>query len=418
MINIIKKVILVLLEVSTLFTLFSNEKDIPLFNKKSDISNFTMYYTTDFDSDVTYINNIISVGSEVYLTGESENLISPTSKMDSFITRINSDGKEDKNWKLTIDTNLGRDTINGICIDSKGNIYISGYYKSKDMQYGVWIKKLQRSNKEPVILWEKEIGLNNESPFLITNALQVDDDDNLFLITTDKNNWVIKKFDTNGNEDTQNWNKRVGDTQGLHWPKDIAIDNSGNVYIVGVIQNIESDELDFDWLIKVYNNDGIENTSWNKQIDGNNKWDKPFSIEINNSEIYISGYGSNLLSTSSDYDWWIKKFTLTGREVWNRVIGRNNNKETIVSTKFYKDSFLIAGTDSEDHIWGIKSLDTNGEVKKDILSNNDNIDGFYTITDFAVTDDGFVYISGVFYYKDSGKFKSKGYIRKYYNRKS
>lgn len=419
MINQIRKVFLLLTTCITLFTLYSNESKIVktvikenLFNHQT--SEFEEYYITNFDGDLTYITNIISVNEEVYLVGQSQNLVTTDSKMDSFLTKVNADGQEDVESRLRIDNNLKNDTINGICVDSNDNIYISGYFQDENLNYDLWIKKIRYIGNEINIIWDIKIDLNNTSTFPIENSLQVDNNDNLFVIATDNNKWVIKKFDSYGNEDLQHWNKRVGKNQGLNWPKDIAIDTNGNVYVIGVIQNISTDELDFDWLIKVYSNDGIENIkNWNKQIDANKKWDKPFSIEIENTEIYISGYGSNLISETSDYDWWIKKFTLDGIEVWSNIIGKNNSQETIVSSKIYNGSLFIAGAEDEDHMWGIKSISLNGDINKDVIVNNDSKHGLYTITDLEISNVGSIYLSGIFYYKVGEKFKSKGFIRKY-----
>lgn len=375
MINKIRKVILISTTCSALFTLSSNESKViktvikdNLFNPPNINVDYQQYYITNFDSDYTFISNIISVDDELYLVGQGQNLVSNNSKMDSFLTKINSDGLEDVKSRLIFDNNFENDTVNGICVDSNNNIYISGYFQDDDLNYDLWIKKISYKNNELNLMWDKKIDLNNDTTFPIENSLLVDTEDNLFVIATDENKWIIKKFDSNGNEDYQNWNIKISNQQGINWPKDITIDNNGNIYVIGVIQNINSEELNFDWLIKVYSNDGVENIhNWNKHIDANNRWDKPFSIEIENSDIYISGYGSNLISDSSDYDWWIKKYTLDGEEIWNNVIGKDNSKETIVTSQIYNGSLFVAGAEDEDYIWGIKSISLNGDIINDII---------------------------------------------------
>jgi hypothetical protein len=93
------------------------------------------------------------------------------------------------------------------------------------------------------------------------------------------------------------------------------VDSSDNVYVVGFGYNIVGGEVagsGQDWWIKKYGSKGIEDTGWEKKLDGNRGDDKHRGIttdtEYDLRYVYIVGYGSNLASDSSGYDWWIQKF--------------------------------------------------------------------------------------------------------------
>jgi hypothetical protein len=90
----------------------------------------------------------------------------------------------------------------------------------------------------------------------------------------------------------------------------VAVDTNGNVYVVGYGTNIASSSSGNDWWIKKFSSSGVEDTSnWDKRIDGNSGEDFAYSVAVGSEgSAYVGGYGSNLVSSTSGSDWWVKKF--------------------------------------------------------------------------------------------------------------
>jgi hypothetical protein len=165
--------------------------------------------------------------------------------------------------------------------------------------------------------------------------------------------WWIKKFDSNGNEDMTNWNKRI--TVGTEpdgvmedfAPVTVVTDSKNNVYVSGWVWNGIGSF--FDWMIKKYDSNGNEiTTNWNKIFPGNGFWDFPTGMAVDSSDnIYVIGSYHNdpLMQGKEDVDWWIKKFDPNGNEdmiYWNKMYDSGFN--TI-------DAPMAIAFDSSDNVY-------------------------------------------------------------------
>ena len=90
----------------------------------------------------------------------------------------------------------------------------------------------------------------------------------------------------------------------------MAVDSNDNVFVAGYASNMIDESNSYDWWIMKFSSGGVEDTTnWNKAFDGNRAGDIAYSLLIDsNNNIYIAGYGGNIVSASSTSDWWIKKF--------------------------------------------------------------------------------------------------------------
>ena len=90
----------------------------------------------------------------------------------------------------------------------------------------------------------------------------------------------------------------------------ISIDSAGNIYAGGYGVNLIDKSSGYDWWIKKFDSNGVEDiANWDLKFDGNNGSDAANSIVIDSvGNVYAAGYGWNLVDTSSEEDWWIKKF--------------------------------------------------------------------------------------------------------------
>jgi len=162
-------------------------------------------------------------------------------------------------------------------------------------------------------LWNRDLSYDQGSGEDKALAGAMDSNGNLYVVgyhsSSDKN-WLIKKFSRRGVEDTANWNKDVGDSGVDEIAKSVAVDSSNNVYVVGSRWN----GADYDWMIKKYSSSGVEDTSnWDMLINSGNGNDEAFGVATDSSgNVYVAGYGRNIVGASSGDDVWLKKFQSDG----------------------------------------------------------------------------------------------------------
>lgn len=171
----------------------------------------------------------------------------------------------------------------------------------------------------------------------------------------------------------------------IDYLQEIAVDSDNNVYLCGF-----SNE---DWLIKKFNSSGTENISWNKSIDFHGSYDRLFACAIDSSDnIYVGGYSNN----SGNRDWRIKKFSKTGVEQsgWDKVIDGGSNDEGIQSIAIDSDdNVYVAGILNGNMV--IRRYSSNGTADSSfniiLGSTSGNID-IPQLTDIAIDSTDTVYV--------------------------
>lgn len=162
-------------------------------------------------------------------------------------------------------------------------------------------------------LWPNPVtydgGTSDDKP----TAAALDTSGNIFVVgyhTASDKNWMIKKFDTRGNEDTTHWNKDVGDVGSDEVARGVAVDTSNNVYVVGSRNNGSN----LDWWLKKYSSTGTEDlVNWDVILDGGVGDDEAMAAATDSSgNLYIVGYGTNLTGIASGKDAWVRKYTSAG----------------------------------------------------------------------------------------------------------
>jgi hypothetical protein len=291
-------------------------------------------------------------------------------------------------WPKVYDGNLGDDGVTCSLTDSQGNLYFIGYgynLVNSSSYNDLWIKKFDSNGNEILSGWDKKISTSTSSTYwydqpefavidganniVVSNdyytikfdsdgmegyrlntggTLYVDNANNVFVVKSSS----ITKYNSAG---TQMWTKSYGGTLKIDpannilvysgsslryltsvgtesWTKtvtgftinDAVIDGSNNIYIAGYGTNLVNAASDQDVWIKKYNSAGVEiTTGWDKKIDwGYNSREYVRQILIHDSYIFATGYGSNLYSASSGADGWIKQYTLDGQELstWNKIL--------------------------------------------------------------------------------------------------
>ena len=245
------------------------------------------------------------------------------------------------------DVGDGRDYAKKTVIDNENNIYVVGTgmeLVNNESSDDGWIKKFDISGNEITSGWDKKFnypiddaliyngsifisGNNITRKFSLTGVedpawsmtfggkLICDQGGNIYIGYGE----TIRKFANNGTEITSGWNKTISVFDNI---TALAIDSNGNLYIGGYSYNNYSASY-YDWVIKKFSSAGVEDTSgWNKVFDGDGEEYKVTDLAIDNSDnVYVVGFGTDLIHGGTRSDWWIKKFSSAGVEDsvnWNR----------------------------------------------------------------------------------------------------
>lgn len=163
--------------------------------------------------------------------------------------------KYDTNGKVLWAKGSGGDINDeGRCIatDAKGNVYISGYFRSSAITFGTFTLKNKggediftvKYDSNGNVLWAKSVGGNSDDHAC---SIAVDGSGNVIVAgiykssmieygesqrsnkTGGASNLFILKYDTNGNE---GWIKSASGTS-INWGSGCTVDGTGNIYVTG-----------------------------------------------------------------------------------------------------------------------------------------------------------------------------------------
>ena len=367
-------------------------------------------------------------------------------------------------WIKTYDGYKYIDEAVSIAVDSQGNVYVAGWTSnvSADPFYDWWIKKFDSDGVEDTVFWNKIIGNRNLSEQ--ARGIAVDSVDNVYVVGSGFNiasddsknsydDWWIKKFSSNGVEDSS-WDKTFDYNYSLDRALSVAVDSSDNVYVLGYCWNPLSDDLQSlgnppRMCIKKYDSNGVEDTtSWNKvfenggfsgsisigadnhlyavwtggdedwsvtgvikkfDLNGNLIWEKLYTSEtsvfFNPTSITADSSGSSYIagirvSGFSNTGWWIKKFSSSGVEdiLWDKSYATVGIVDQPKSILIDNDGFIIvsgyatnlSGATGKD--WWVLKFKSNGElVDQRIYDGNKDDDAIWSA---AINDQGYLYLSG------------------------
>lgn len=200
--------------------------------------------------------------------------------------------------------------IVSLCIDSSDNIYVAGYDSNIADSYSkndIIIKKFTSDGTEISIGWNKIIDYghcDNELPYKL-----IFDGSNIILFGvgydsisgSSEYDGLFYIYDTSGNKKLSfeiPYCYKYYSNQNNYFSY-IGQDSLGNFYFSVYESNF--------YILK-YSSSGV--LQWSIVTDVYN----PSGAIDKNNYIYIGGYGSNLCSPKSNYDWYIKKYSSSGIE--------------------------------------------------------------------------------------------------------
>jgi uncharacterized delta-60 repeat protein len=240
----------------------------------------------------------------VYVTGYCDRYYN-TSSGDYLTIKYNNSGV--KQWEARYDgTAHEGDRAEALCIDSVGNIYITG--TSREINTYADITTIKYDTNGNIEWIEKYEGTYDD----YGKAIAVDNLGNIYVIggtfnPGTRDDYITIKYNNSG---VEQWVRYFGildaATDEAHA---IAVDNLGNVYITGEGAN----DYGYDYATVKYDSLGIEH--WVAWYDGG-MYERDVAVAVavdESSNVYVTGYsyGSN-----SNNDYATIKYNSSGMEQW------------------------------------------------------------------------------------------------------
>jgi len=270
-----------------------------------------------------YANGVATDSSgNVYVTGGTKGgLDGNTSAGDTdlFVIKYNSSGT--KQWTKQLGSS-GRDSANGIAIDSSGNVYVTGVtFGGLDWNTSAGANDLflVKYNSSGTKQWTEQLG-SASSDF--ANGVATDSSGNVYVAgatyggldgNSKKNSDLfVVKYNSSG---TKQWTKQLG-TSSRDYAYGVATDSSGNVYVSGVTYgglDGNTSAGNSDLFVVKYNSSGTK--QWTKQM-GSSSRDYDYGVATDSSRnVYVSGdtYGGLDNNTNAGYnDLFVVKYNSSG----------------------------------------------------------------------------------------------------------
>lgn len=171
-----------------------------------------------------------------FVAGRSEQpIVSAVSDTNWTVVKYDVDGEEQ--WVATLDVGLA-DTVEGIALDSGGNIYVAGRLDEETAGTGMTVIKYEDNGDSATEEWRRTIGTDKTGESAV--AVAVDAYDNVYVTgfvynqvpikAGDTRDIVTAMYDTSG---ARIWTAAFGSEHGGDEPHAMAIDDHGRVAVAG-----------------------------------------------------------------------------------------------------------------------------------------------------------------------------------------
>ncbi len=279
-----------------------------------------------------------------------------------------------------------------IAVDGAGNVYVTGesdgsvtmedYATIKYDSNGNELWTARYNGPEDADDWPKSIAVDNSGNVYVTGGS-----------TGSNGYWAYAtiKYDSNGNEQ---WAARYnGPGEGDEWGQAIAVDDSGNVYVSG---NSEGSSTMEDYATIKYDPNG--NPLWTSRYNGpGNEWDNVSDIAVDNlGNVYVTGESKSEINHS---DYATIKYDTNGNELWsNRYNGPGNKWDNATALEIdglgnvYVTGASYGSETNEDY--ATVKYDSGGDELWAARYNGAE-NSYDEATSIAVDALGYVYVTGV-----------------------
>ena len=224
---------------------------------------------------------------------------------DLLFAKYNNTG--DIQWQRTLG-NANSDAGWGVTTDSSGNAYITGQVNTADLL-------IAKYDTLGSIQWQRTLdGGSTDIGYDIT----VDSSDNVY-VTGGRNgastgqDLILAKYNASG---TIQWQRTLSGSN-TDVGRQVAVDSSGNVYVVGYTVSTSATG---DWAILVvkYNSSGT--IQWQRTLNtvGQSKGDFGYGVAVDSSDnLYVAGRSHDPVGF---YDLFVSKWNSSGSVLWQRTL--------------------------------------------------------------------------------------------------
>ena len=343
---------------------------------------------TSFIGDGSQITNIPAGGGSLEATASG-------TLADGSKVIVNADGtvsaivQTGSGWIATLNgSSTEENVVQGIAIDSSGNIIATGYTQSAGQ--GSSDLLIVKYNSSGVIQWQRTLGGtgSEEGTVVVT-----DSSDNIYITAhnpVNSRDLLIAKFNSSG---SLQWQKILGGSaQDLG--RGIAIDSSSNLYVCGDTQSTGAGSVDM--LIAKYNSSG--SLQWQRSFGGSSV-ERGYAVATDSSN-NVYALGLSYTAVSGGADLLLIKYNSSGTFQWQRYLGGSTDDEGMGITIDSSDNIYVTGlANTGGYQILIAKYDTSGSIQwQRTLSGSGTDVGLDITTDSS----GNVYVTG--YITDSGYF--------------
>ena len=251
---------------------------------------------------------------------------------DLFVVKYNASGT--KQWTKQLGSS-GRDSANGVATDSSGNVYVTGVtFGGLDCNTSAGANDLfvVKYNASGTKQWTKQLG-SASSDF--ANGVATDSSENVYVAgatyggldnntSAGNSDLFVVKYNSSG---TKQWTKQLG-TAEYDEARGVAIDLSGNVYVVGGTKgNLKgnSNSGRTDLFVVKYNSSGTR--QWTKLL-GTSDTDLANGVATDSSgNVYVAGVTYKHLdgnTSAGKADLFVVKYNSSGTKQWTKQLGTSS----------------------------------------------------------------------------------------------
>jgi uncharacterized delta-60 repeat protein len=257
---------------------------------------------TEFFHDIA-----VDSSGNSYAVGYSESsALPPAGPRDFIIAKYNTSGT--LQWQKSFGT-ASSDVGQGIAVDSSGNVYVTGYFSVSGRYSDFVIAKLSTSG---TIQWQRTLYTNVSDN---ANGIAVDSSGNVYVVGTSDSDVLTAKYNNSG---VIQWQRKLGKTTSSDIGQGIAVDSSGNVYVIGYTNANSYNDI----LIAKYNTSGT--IQWSRTFGGTSS-EFGYEISVDSlGNVYITGHTQS--SGAGLNDVVIAKLDTSGNVQWQRTLGTTYNE--------------------------------------------------------------------------------------------
>ncbi|MBA3648446.1 MAG: SBBP repeat-containing protein [Chitinophagales bacterium] len=312
------------------------------YNSSGDLQWSAFYAGTDAGSDDNAEGFVMDVSGNLIVVGGTQNL---TTQKDATAIKYNSNGSSVwiKNYNGKGDFT---DKVQAMVIDSKKNIYVTGYVFTAGQSKDLFVSKI---NSAGITQWKITYDFSQDDDQ--GRAITVDNLGNVFVCGSSNgdgtsDDYITMKLDTLGNI---LWTARYNNVGEADVATSIGVNlSNGNVYVTGYSdKNVSSFVTDYDIATIKYSSAGSQSAvkRYNGTGDG---IDKGIKIIVNEGNIYVTGQSSN----GTDYEVVTIKYDGSLAQQWLTKYNGANGKDDVPNDMFYDGSsslYVTGNTGTSTH---------------------------------------------------------------------